>query len=63
MKLDIEVDIVNPGAESKRTNQYVLKPLLIGTTDFGLFEEGNCVYYKFSIDDKTWETLLFLLKL
>ncbi|XVF21009.1 hypothetical protein REPUB_Repub12eG0053500 [Reevesia pubescens] len=58
LETDIEVDIVNPGVESYRTDQYVLKPLVFGTSESGLVEEGNYMYYKFSIDDKTWENIV-----
>ncbi|OMO84806.1 Ubiquitin fusion degradation protein UFD1 [Corchorus olitorius] len=58
LETDIEVDIVNPGVESEGTNQYVLKPIVFGTSDSGLVEEGNYMYYKFSIDDKTWENIV-----
>ncbi|KAE8685259.1 hypothetical protein F3Y22_tig00111099pilonHSYRG00089 [Hibiscus syriacus] len=58
LETDIEVDIVNPGVESDRTDQYVLKPLVFGTIESGSVEEGNYMYYKFSIDDDTWETIV-----
>ncbi|XVE78428.1 hypothetical protein DITRI_Ditri13aG0144200 [Diplodiscus trichospermus] len=58
LETDIEVDIGNPGVESEMTDQYVLKPLVFGTSDSGLVDEGNYLYYKFSIDDKTWEKIV-----
>ncbi|KAE8685893.1 hypothetical protein F3Y22_tig00111088pilonHSYRG00095 [Hibiscus syriacus] len=58
LETDIEVDIVNPGVESERTDQYVLKQLVFGTTESGSVEEGNYMFYKFSIDDDTWEKIV-----
>ncbi|KAK8717755.1 hypothetical protein V6N13_045012 [Hibiscus sabdariffa] len=59
LETDIEVDIVNPGGvESERTDQYVLKPLVFGASEAGSVEEGKYIYYKFSIDDDTWEKIV-----
>ncbi|KAJ0053681.1 hypothetical protein Pint_01987 [Pistacia integerrima] len=58
LETDIEVDIVNPDAKSDGGNQYVLKPLVFGESDSGVVDEGNYVYYKFSIDDDTWEKIV-----
>ncbi|GLT80249.1 hypothetical protein SLA2020_517010 [Shorea laevis] len=57
LETDIEVDIVSPDAQSESSSEYVLKPLTFGTPESGLVEEGNYVYYKFSIDDSTSEKI------
>ncbi|KAM7275785.1 hypothetical protein ACFE04_017651 [Oxalis oulophora] len=51
LETDIEVDIVSPeeGLESK--NQYILKQLKFGESESGWVEEGNYMYYKFTVDD------------
>ncbi|KAK9285743.1 hypothetical protein L1049_024943 [Liquidambar formosana] len=54
LETDIEVDIVGPDSASERTNQHVLKPLTFGRSEFGMVEEGNYMYYKFSIDSDIW---------
>ncbi|KAL7000050.1 hypothetical protein U1Q18_001199 [Sarracenia purpurea var. burkii] len=54
LETDIEVDIVGSDSASERTNQHVLKPLTFGTSESGIVEEGNYIYYKFSIDEETW---------
>ena len=43
LETDIEVDIVNPGFESERTDQYVSKPLGFGTSYSGLVKEITCI--------------------
>ncbi|XP_044503219.1 uncharacterized protein LOC123223859 [Mangifera indica] len=58
LETDIEVDIVNPDAKSEGGNQYVLKPLVFGKSESGMVDEGNYLYYKFSIDDDTWEKIV-----
>lgn len=50
LETDIEVDIVGPDSVSGRTNQQFLKPLEFGKSETGMVEEGNYVYYKFSMD-------------
>ncbi|KAB1201002.1 TRAF-type zinc finger domain-containing protein 1 [Morella rubra] len=37
-----------------RTDQHALSPLVLGKLEAGLVEEGNYIYYKFSIDNDTW---------
>ncbi|KAE8703909.1 hypothetical protein F3Y22_tig00110462pilonHSYRG00326 [Hibiscus syriacus] len=57
LETDIEVDIVYPGVESERIDQYVLKPLVFDASESESVEEGNYMYYEFSIDDDTWEKI------
>ncbi|XP_050207192.1 uncharacterized protein LOC126656626 [Mercurialis annua] len=61
LETDIEVDIVGPDSvsvsASETTNQHFLKPLTVGTSESGMVEEGNYEYYKFSIDNETWEKI------
>ncbi|KAA3474701.1 Ubiquitin fusion degradation 1 [Gossypium australe] len=57
LETGIELDIVNLGVEAERTDQCVLKPLVFGTSEFGLVQEGNYMYYKFSIGENTWEKI------
>lgn len=54
LETDIEVDIVSPDSAPETTNQHVLKPLLFGKSESGVVDEGNYMYYKFSIDHDTW---------
>ncbi|KAI8005613.1 Ubiquitin recognition factor in ER-associated degradation protein 1 [Camellia lanceoleosa] len=54
LETDIEVDIMGSDSASDRTNQHVLKPLTFGTSESGIVDEGNYMYYKFSIDEETW---------
>ncbi|PSS14416.1 Ubiquitin fusion degradation protein [Actinidia chinensis var. chinensis] len=54
LETDIEVDIVGPDSASERTNQHVLKPLILGISESGIVEEGNYRYYKFLIEEETW---------
>uniref|UniRef100_A0A5B6ZFI3 Uncharacterized protein n=1 Tax=Davidia involucrata TaxID=16924 RepID=A0A5B6ZFI3_DAVIN len=54
LETDIEVDIVGPDSASEITNQPVLKSLIFGMPESGIVEEGNYMYYKFSIDNDTW---------
>lgn len=54
LETDIEVDIVGPDSASERTDQHALSPLVLGKLEAGLVEEGNYIYYKFSIDNDTW---------
>lgn len=55
LETDIEVDIVGPDSASERAEQHVLKPLTLGKPESGIVDEGNYVYYKFSVDNDTWE--------
>ncbi|XP_052179060.1 uncharacterized protein LOC127792567 [Diospyros lotus] len=57
LETDIEVDIVGPDSASEGNNQHVLKPLVFGISESGTVEEGNYVYYKFSIDEETWRMI------
>lgn len=55
LETDIEVDVVGPdSASQEKTNHHVLKSLVFGTSESGMVEEGNYIYYKFSIDSDTW---------
>ncbi|KAI4308353.1 hypothetical protein L6164_031436 [Bauhinia variegata] len=55
LETDIEVDIVDSDTSSKESDQHVLSPILFGKSETGMVEEGNFMYYKFSIDNETWE--------
>ncbi|KDP30780.1 hypothetical protein JCGZ_13723 [Jatropha curcas] len=57
LETDVEVDIVGPDSASESTNQHVLKPLNLGMSESGIVEEGMYNYYKFSIDNDTWEKI------
>lgn len=56
LETDIEVDIVNP-LSSSENNQTILKPLAFRTSESGFVEEGQYVYYKFSIDNDMWNII------
>ncbi|KAI9082361.1 hypothetical protein K1719_035784 [Acacia pycnantha] len=58
LETDIEVDIVNPDASSEKSDQHVLLLLEFGVPQSGMVDEGNFVYYKFSIDSSTWERIV-----
>lgn len=55
LETDIEVDIVSPDSGAKRTEQNVLNPLTLGKPESGMVDTGNYVYYKFSVDNDTFE--------
>ncbi|KAL1307815.1 hypothetical protein HN51_049715 [Arachis hypogaea] len=57
LETDIEVDIVDPFTTSDNIDQHVLLPLVIGSSQSGTVDEGKFVYYKFSIDNGTWEKI------
>ncbi|XP_062009415.1 uncharacterized protein LOC133725995 [Rosa rugosa] len=57
LETDIEVDIVGPDAAVENTHDNVLKPLTFGKSEFGMVDEGHYTYYKFSIDNATWEKI------
>lgn len=57
LETDIEVDIVDPDTSSEKTDEHVLMPVGFGMSQIGTVEEGKFVYYKFSIDNVTWEKL------
>ncbi|TKY57035.1 Ubiquitin fusion degradation protein 1-like [Spatholobus suberectus] len=57
LETDIEVDIVDPDTSSEKTDEHVLMPVVFGMSQIGTVEEGKFVYYKFSIDNVTWEKL------
>lgn len=57
LETDIEVDIIGPESASEMTNQHVLKPLVLGKSESGMVEEGNYMYYKFTIDNETWNKI------
>ncbi|KAL6553596.1 hypothetical protein OROGR_007438 [Orobanche gracilis] len=58
LETDIEVDIIGPGESAERANNMcVLRPLVLGKPESGLVDEGNYVYYKFSIDDNTFNRI------
>ncbi|KAF7831581.1 Ubiquitin recognition factor in ER-associated degradation protein 1 [Senna tora] len=58
LETDIEVDIVDPDTASEKTDQHVLLPLVFGKSQAGMVDEGNFVYYKFSIDNVIWEKIV-----
>ncbi|PIN21173.1 Ubiquitin fusion-degradation protein [Handroanthus impetiginosus] len=53
LETDIEVDIIGPES-AERANEYVLRPLTLGKPESGVVDEGNYMYYKFSVDDDAW---------
>ncbi|RDX60463.1 Ubiquitin recognition factor in ER-associated degradation protein 1 [Mucuna pruriens] len=57
LETDIEVDIVDPDTSSEKTDEHVLMPVVFGMSQIGTVDEGKFVYYKFSIDNVTWEKL------
>uniref|UniRef100_A0A7C9EI37 C2H2-type domain-containing protein n=1 Tax=Opuntia streptacantha TaxID=393608 RepID=A0A7C9EI37_OPUST len=57
LETDIEVDIVNPVSSSEESNQNILKPLAFGTPESGFVEEGQYVYYKFTLDNDIWNII------
>nr|XP_027187922.1 uncharacterized protein LOC101492821 [Cicer arietinum] len=57
LETDIEVDIVDPIESLEKTDQHVLIPVVFGTSQIGTVDEGKFVYYKFSIDNGTWEKI------
>lgn len=58
LETDIEVDIVGPDSSVERTEQNVLHPLTFGKPESGIVDERNYMYYKFSIDNDTWEKVV-----
>nr|BAF98608.1 CM0545.430.nc [Lotus japonicus] len=57
LETDIEVDIVDSDTSLEKTDQHVLIPIVFGMPQIGTVEEGKFVYYKFSIDNGTWEKI------
>jgi hypothetical protein len=57
LETDIEVDIVDPIETSEQTDQHVLIPVVFGTPQTGTVDDGKFVYYKFSIDNGTWDKI------
>ncbi|KAK1275814.1 hypothetical protein QJS04_geneDACA000829 [Acorus gramineus] len=53
LETDIDVDIVTAVSAVDQTNKHVLIPLIFGKAESGVVNEGNYVYYKFSVDDDT----------
>lgn len=58
LETDIEVDIVVPDSSLERTEQNVLMPLTFGKPESGIVDEGNYMYYKFLMDNDTWEKVV-----
>ncbi|GFQ00066.1 ubiquitin fusion degradation protein 1 homolog [Phtheirospermum japonicum] len=56
LETDIEVDIIGPES-AERVNQYLLRPLMLGKPEHGVIDEGDYTYYKFSLDDDTWNRI------
>lgn len=57
LETDIEVDIMGPDSLPEKSNQHVLRPLTFGKSESGVINEGEYVYYKFSIDDDMWRRI------
>lgn len=57
LETDIEVDIVGPDSNLEGTDQRRLIPLTPGKSESGMVDEGNYVYYKFSIENDVWEKI------
>ncbi|KAK2431243.1 Ubiquitin fusion degradation UFD1 family protein [Trifolium repens] len=57
LETDIEVDIVDAIETSEQTDQHVLIPVVFGTSQTGTVDDGKFVYYKFSIDNGTWDKI------
>ncbi|GER31580.1 ubiquitin fusion degradation protein-like protein [Striga asiatica] len=58
LETDIEVDIIEPeSSERGDQDQHVLRPLVLGKSEFGEIDEGNYFYYKFSVDEGTWNKI------
>ncbi|KAM6572604.1 hypothetical protein CsatA_016684 [Cannabis sativa] len=55
LETDIEVDIISPDSAAEQSEKNVLKPLTFGEPDSGIVDEGNYMYYKFSVDNDIWE--------
>ncbi|KAM3697152.1 hypothetical protein ACB098_06G091700 [Castanea mollissima] len=54
LETDIEVDIIGSDSASEKTDQHILNPLVFGKLESGVVDEGNYMYYKFSIDNDIW---------
>ncbi|GJS19247.1 TRAF-like protein [Tanacetum coccineum] len=55
LEKNIEDDITGPDTlPEKPNNQHVLEPLTCEKSQSGVINEGEYVYYKFSMDDDTW---------
>lgn len=54
LETDIEVDIIGSDSASEKTDQHILNPLVFGKLESGVVDEGNYMYYKFSIDTDIW---------
>lgn len=52
LETDIEVDIVGPDSLPENNTQHVLKPLTFGKPESGIINEGDYIYYKFTINDE-----------
>ncbi|XP_027127106.1 uncharacterized protein [Coffea arabica] len=57
LETDIEVDIIGSDSNPEKANHQVLRPLTFGKSESGAVEEGNYMYYKFVIDDGTWNRI------
>ncbi|XP_074270245.1 uncharacterized protein LOC141593331 [Silene latifolia] len=57
LETDIEVDIVNPFSTSDINKQTVLKPLTFGSSESGTVEEGQYMYYKFTLGNDAWNII------
>ncbi|CAI9294788.1 unnamed protein product [Lactuca saligna] len=57
LETDIEVDIVGPDSLPENNTQHVLKPLTFGKPESGIINQGDYIYYKFTINDETWRKI------
>ncbi|CAM8893943.1 unnamed protein product [Rhodiola kirilowii] len=57
LETDIEVDVVSPDSGSDAADQPYLKPLEFGKSECGVLDEGNYLYYKFSINNDIWSII------
>uniref|UniRef100_A0A7N0TVG4 Uncharacterized protein n=1 Tax=Kalanchoe fedtschenkoi TaxID=63787 RepID=A0A7N0TVG4_KALFE len=57
LETDIEVDVVSPDKTSITADQPYLQPLELGKSESGALDEGNYVYYKFSINGDVWSII------
>ncbi|CAI9090094.1 OLC1v1024784C2 [Oldenlandia corymbosa var. corymbosa] len=57
LETDIEVDIIGSDSKAEQANHHVLRPLVFGKSEPGSVDEGSYIYYKFVLDDHTWNVI------
>lgn len=57
LETDVEVDIVSANSILDEIDHHVLNPLAFEKSEQDRVREGNFVYYKFSIDNETWDRI------